>query len=183
MGAVHGAICMIPPRNSEQQHHSVLTGVCPPLSRIIAVNNSFTPMSTSATLKLCGTPWNAHSYCRYIHARYATWLGYLLKFYNLTNSVTQEAKGSSLHSQQVPILSQTNPIHTPPISLRSILMPSSHIRLGLQSGLFPSGFPTKTLYICLSSPMRATCPAHSIGTDFICLHYHFGTHTLCLNTY
>jgi hypothetical protein len=36
---------------------------------------------------------------------------------------------------------------------------SSHLHLGLPSGLFPSGFPTKTLYTTHPSPTRATYPA------------------------
>ena len=49
----------------------------------------------------------------------------------------------------------------------SIIILSTHLHLGLPSGLFPSGFPTKTLYTPLSSPIRATCPAHLILLDFI----------------
>ena len=58
-------------------------------------------------------------------------------------------------------------IYPHPTSWRSILILSTHIHLGLPSGLFPSGFPTKTLYTLLSSPIRVTCPAHHIPLDFI----------------
>ena len=37
-----------------------------------------------------------------------------------------------------------------PTSWRSILILSTHLRLGLPSGLFPSGFPTKNLYTPVS---------------------------------
>ena len=46
-------------------------------------------------------------------------------------------------------LSWANPfqsIYPHPTSWISILILSTHLRLGLPSGLFPSGFPTKTLY-------------------------------------
>ena len=51
-------------------------------------------------------------------------------------------------------------LHSPPS--RCILILSSHIWLDHLSGLFPSNFPTKTLYTPLFSPIIATCPAHFI---------------------
>ena len=45
-------------------------------------------------------------------------------------------------------------------SWRSVLILSTNLRLGLSSGLLPSGFRTKSLYTPLSSPIRAKCPAH-----------------------
>jgi hypothetical protein len=53
-----------------------------------------------------------------------------------------------LTSARHPSLSRANSIQSP-------RPPPSHLRLGLPNGLFPSGFPTNTLWTPLSSPIRA----------------------------
>ena len=61
----------------------------------------------------------------------------------------------------VRILSQLNPVHAPPpTSSRSIIILYPHLCLGIPSGLFPPGFPTKTPVYTSPFPLHASCPAH-----------------------
>ena len=56
---------------------------------------------------------------------------------------------TALTSHRQLSLSWSSPIqsiYTHPTSWRSVPILSTHLRLGLPSGLLPSGFPTKTLY-------------------------------------
>jgi hypothetical protein len=57
---------------------------------------------------------------------------------------------------------------TPSSPYPHILLPEyPSLRLGLPSCLFPSGFPTKTLYSPVHSPIRSTCTPHLIILYFI----------------
>ena len=68
----------------------------------------------------------------------------------------------------VSILGKPNAVHIPTSLLLeihpNIIHPSTPRS---PQWLFPSGFPSNTLYTPLSSPIRATCPAHVILLDFI----------------
>jgi hypothetical protein len=82
-----------------------------------------------------------------------------------------EPEGSLPCSQEpstdpYPETDRSNPYH--PI-LRSILILSTHLHVGLPSGLFLSGFPTNILHTFLVSPISATCPAHLILLHLIIL--------------
>jgi hypothetical protein len=58
--------------------------------------------------------------------------------------------------------------HFHPVSLRSILILSSHLYLCLPSGLLPSSFPTKSLYAFLTSPIHPHTSRPSHSSRFYC---------------
>jgi len=66
----------------------------------------------------------------------------------------------------VHILRQITPIHAPVNRFLGSYKPI-HLHLRLPSGLLPSDSLTKTLYVILLSPIRATCPTHPILLDLI----------------
>ena len=87
-----------------------------------------------------------------------------LTFYGTRNFITAVASARHLSLSWTSSI-QSLPLH--PTSWRSILILSFHLRLGLTSGLFPSGFHTKTLYTPLLSLILPTLPAHLILLELI----------------
>jgi hypothetical protein len=79
---------------------------------------------------------------------------------------------SSITPNLYPLLNITHPWEwkfpeLDSVASRSILILSTHLRLGLPSGLFPSGFHTNNLYEFLFSPIRAAWPTHFILLELI----------------
>ena len=67
----------------------------------------------------------------------------------------------------VSILGQPNPVHIPTSHLLEIdLIISTHLHLGLPSGLFPSGFPTKTPYTPSLHTRTSNMPSPSHSSRF-----------------
>ena len=106
----------------------------------ICIQNGFCIVSRLYLLTYLLTPW-----CRVLLEK-LTGLQLFKKFpaFHVTRRFI-----TALTSARHLSLSWASPIQSTylhPTSWRSILILSTHLRLGLPSGLFPSGFPTKTLH-------------------------------------
>jgi len=128
---------------------SSLFSIYPQFDRYI--QNSITPMTFwhTVTNSLCSTlfivnvldlltPW-----CRVLLEK-LTGLQLVKKFPTFHGTRRFITSLTSVRHLSLPWASPIQSIYLPPTSWRSSLI-STHLCLGLPSGLFPSGFPTKTL--------------------------------------
>jgi len=92
------------------------------------------------------TPW-----CRVLLEK-VTGLQLVKKFPSFHGTLRFITALTSVHHLSLSWPSPIQSTYPHPTSWRSILILSTHLRLGLPSGLFPSGFPTKTLYIPFPHP-------------------------------
>ena len=127
---------------------------------LLSFKQSHPPYSQHIILTYLLTPW-----CRVLLEK-LTGLQLVKKFPAFHGTRKFITALTSVRRLSIP--DQPHPVHIPTFRLLDIHPNIIHrLPLGLPSGLLPSGFTTKTLYTPLSSPIRATCPAHLILLDFI----------------
>jgi hypothetical protein len=66
-----------------------------------------------------------------------------------------------------------------PISLRSILLLPTHLRLGLPSGHFPSGFPTNSLYVFMLLALPISSSLTCVIVIILCEEYNLWSSSFC----
>ena len=119
---------------------------------ICTLNSRHFTRKTSLTYLL--TPW-----CRVLLEK-LTGLQLVKKFPAFHGTRRFITALTSVRQLSLSCASPIRSIYPHPTYWRSFLILSTHLRLGLPSCLFPSGFPTKTLYAPLSSAIRATWRHH-----------------------
>jgi hypothetical protein len=77
--------------------------------------------------------------------------------------------GAFIKPASVPYRQSQEPLNTPNLFSNIHFNIILHLRSGLQSSLFPTGFPTQTSYRFIILPVQAACPAHLVLLDLIIL--------------
>jgi hypothetical protein len=103
------------------------------------------------------------------HGAEPFWMNHQFCSYSRTSQHFMEPEGSLPCSQEPSTGPYPKPYRSSPyrpiLSLKSILILSTHLSLCLPSSLFLSDFPTNILYAFLFSPVRAICPVHPPWLD------------------
>ena len=137
------------------------TSNIPKWSRFLSFPH-YNPAFTSPLFRPCNMPWDINPvtniyiysltpWCRVLLEK-LTGLQIVKKFLAIHGTRTFMTALTSVRHLSLSWASPIQSIYPNPTSWRSILVLSTHLRLGLPSGLFPSGFPSKTLYTPISSP-------------------------------
>ena len=123
-------------------------------------------LSTSRFLPPGNVPYLLTPWCRVVFEK-LTGFQLVKKFPSFHGTRRFITAITSVHHLSLSWASPIQSIYPHPTSWRSIPILSTHLSQGLPSGLLPFGYPTKTLYTPLSSPIHATCSAYLIALDFI----------------
>ena len=130
------------------------------IKKMVTIIYSFAPYEPEEDIKrgyesqiLTVQYWHLRIQCLQISARnHTNSMVYGTRRFNVAFTTALQQSLSWVESTKFPVLT--------PVSLRSILILSSHRRLGFPKGLFQVGVPVKILKTLLPSSILATCSAH-----------------------
>jgi hypothetical protein len=174
--------CAASPRPYQNSKTIFFIRLCGPLGTVTTARIAVPCMCTRWQERLAcngpalGIPYPSLSPCSLIllHTAESFQRSYQVFSYSRNSPHFMEPEGLLPQSQVPATCPYPEPARSSPqsphrTSWRSILILSSHLRLGLPSGLVPSGFSIKNLYKTLLSPIHATCPTRLVLLDFITL--------------
>ena len=140
----------------------------PPSCAVVMKSVNLNFMEPYGPLQACnGTALPFFTWLSTVHLEKLTGLQLVKKFpafYGTRRFITALTSARHLSLSWASSIQSIPPHST---SLRCILTLSSHLRLGLSTGLFPAGFPHQNPVHVSPLPIHATCPAHLIECNIL----------------